>query len=188
MPIVLYTAVFCAVTQCSLLVGRNLRDVPKSSCQGDYLAQYPRKSLVLTPFGLKGMERAITQASAPTSSGFGWTVNEIWPGNFCSRTTHKSVPFTYKWPQKPETGTKQLFSVKKSDTNLPFGTFCLGKKDYLFDVQLLWEGSRNVNFQKLFVNGKPARTSAVKLVLCGDDINCSFQCVNIFSLIFRLAQ
>ena len=105
----LHTAVFCTITQCSFLAGRNLRDVPKSGCEGDYVARYPRKSLVLTSFGSKGMEGAVTQASTPASSGFGRTVNEIWTGNFCLRTTHKSVPFIYKRPQKPETGIKNCF-------------------------------------------------------------------------------
>lgn len=109
LPIVFYSAVFCVITQCSFLAGRNLRDFSKSGCEGDYLTQYSWKSLVLTPFGLKGMERAVTQASTSASSGFGRTVNEIWTGNFCSRTMHKSVPSIYKWLQKPETGMKNYF-------------------------------------------------------------------------------
>lgn len=93
------TAVFCAVMQCSFLAGRNRRDDPKSGCQGDYLAQYPRKSLALTPFGLKGMERAVTQASTPATLRFRRMVNEIWTGNFRSRIalticTNQSLLFT----------------------------------------------------------------------------------------------
>ena len=109
LPIVFYSAVFCVITQCSFLAGRNLRDFSKSGCEADHLTQYSRKSLVLTPFGLKGMERAVTQASTSASSGFGRTVHEIWTGNFCSSTMHKSVPSIYKGLQKPETGMKNCF-------------------------------------------------------------------------------
>ena len=66
------------------------------STLGRHIPEYPRKSLVLTPFCLKGMERAIMEASTPASSGFGRTVNEIWTLLTFAREprTNQSLLFT----------------------------------------------------------------------------------------------